>query len=89
VALRWYVEAVDSAPAIALLEGDDPLLAPDLVVAEVSNAAWNGPSRRFEPRGPTTISSLTPRTYESYPDRLRPSPLRAWEPENTDPSIDS
>lgn len=32
--------AADSAPAIALLEGGDPLLAPDLVVGEVVNAAW-------------------------------------------------
>lgn len=40
MALRWYVEASDSPRAIALLEGDDPLLAPDLVVTEVVHAAW-------------------------------------------------
>ena len=34
------MEAPDSAAAIVLLEGDEPLLAPDLVVAEVTNAAW-------------------------------------------------
>ena len=34
------MEAPDSAAAIVLLEGDEPLLAPDLVVAEVANAAW-------------------------------------------------
>ena len=40
VALRWYVQASDSEAAIALLAGDEPLVAPDLVVAEVTNAAW-------------------------------------------------
>ena len=30
----------DSGAAIALLAGDEPLVAPDLVVAEVTNAAW-------------------------------------------------
>ena len=34
------MRAPDSATAIALLEADEPLLAPDLVVAEVANAAW-------------------------------------------------
>lgn len=40
VALRWYVESPASAAAQALLAGDEPLVAPDLVVAEVTNAAW-------------------------------------------------
>ena len=40
VALRWYVEAPDSAAATAVLEGEEPLLAPDLIVPEVMNAAW-------------------------------------------------
>jgi predicted nucleic acid-binding protein len=40
VALRWYVQAPDSGAAIALLAGNEPLVAPDLVVAEVTNAAW-------------------------------------------------
>lgn len=40
VALRWFVDAPGAAVAGAVLEGEDPLLAPDLVVAEVANAAW-------------------------------------------------
>ena len=40
VALRWYVEAPGSAAASELLEGSEPLISPDLVVAEVANAAW-------------------------------------------------
>lgn len=40
VALRWFVDTPASGAADALLEGDEPLLAPDLVVAEVGNAAW-------------------------------------------------
>lgn len=40
VALRWFVEAAGSDAAIALLGSDEPLVAPDLVVAEITNAAW-------------------------------------------------
>ena len=40
VALKWFVEEDGSAPARALLLGSDMLIAPDLIVAEVCNAAW-------------------------------------------------
>jgi predicted nucleic acid-binding protein len=40
VALRWYVEAPGTRDALALLERDEPLVAPDLLVAEVTSAAW-------------------------------------------------
>jgi predicted nucleic acid-binding protein len=40
VALRWYVNAPGSDAALSVLDGDEPLVAPDLVVAEVCNAAW-------------------------------------------------
>ena len=40
VALRWFVEAPGSAAAAQLLSGRERLIAPDLIVAEVANAAW-------------------------------------------------
>ena len=40
VALKWFVEEPGSAPARGLLAGEEPLIAPDLLVAEVFNAAW-------------------------------------------------
>ncbi|MFQ5739333.1 MAG: type II toxin-antitoxin system VapC family toxin [Acidobacteriota bacterium] len=40
VALRWYVRASGSDAAVSILEGEDVLVAPDLVVAEVCNSAW-------------------------------------------------
>lgn len=40
VALRWFVEAPGSDAAVTLLEGEESLIAPDLVIAEVTNAAW-------------------------------------------------
>jgi predicted nucleic acid-binding protein len=40
VALRWYVEAPGTPEALALLERDEPLVAPDLLVPEVISAAW-------------------------------------------------
>ena len=40
VALRWFVRTPRSEDAAALLDGSEALVAPDLVVAEVANAAW-------------------------------------------------
>jgi predicted nucleic acid-binding protein len=40
VALKWYLDEDDSEAALALLESGERLIAPDLVVAELCNAAW-------------------------------------------------
>jgi predicted nucleic acid-binding protein len=40
VALRWYVEAPGTREALALLERKEPLVAPDILVPEVTKAAW-------------------------------------------------
>jgi len=40
VAVRWYVESPGTPAAIAILDSDEPLVAPDLMVAEVANVAW-------------------------------------------------
>lgn len=40
VALKWFVDEPDSDHAVALLESGEPLVAPELVIAESLNAAW-------------------------------------------------
>ena len=40
VALKWLVSEEGTAQAATLLAGRDALIAPDLIVAEVVNAAW-------------------------------------------------
>ena len=40
VALRWCFELTGSDRAEDLLRSDDHLIAPDLVIAEITNAAW-------------------------------------------------
>ncbi len=40
VALKWFVAEADSALALAVLASDEILISPDLVVAELCNAAW-------------------------------------------------
>ncbi len=40
VALKWFVEEQGTDQAAALLAGQDLLIAPDLIVAEVANAGW-------------------------------------------------
>jgi predicted nucleic acid-binding protein len=40
VAMRWSATLARSNRAEALLESDEPIIAPDLVLAEITNAAW-------------------------------------------------
>jgi predicted nucleic acid-binding protein len=40
VALKWYLSEDDSELALALLDSGERLIAPDLIVAELCNAAW-------------------------------------------------
>jgi predicted nucleic acid-binding protein len=40
VALKWFLQEDGSDRAADLLNGNDLLIAPDLIVAEVCNAAW-------------------------------------------------
>jgi predicted nucleic acid-binding protein len=40
VAVKWFVEEPGTADAVGLLNGPDPVIAPDLVVAEVANVVW-------------------------------------------------
>lgn len=40
VALKWFIEEGGSEQAAALVAGSELLIAPDLIIAEVCNAAW-------------------------------------------------
>ena len=40
VALKWFVEEDGTAQAATMLSGSEWLIAPDLILAEVGNAAW-------------------------------------------------
>lgn len=40
VALKWFIEEDGSEQAAALVAGSELLIAPDLIMAEVCNAAW-------------------------------------------------
>lgn len=40
VAVKWYVPEPDSPAALALLEGDATLIAPDLLGPELGNVLW-------------------------------------------------
>jgi predicted nucleic acid-binding protein len=43
VALKWYLsDEPHAAEARAILDAGEPLIAPDIVIAEVCNAAWRG-----------------------------------------------
>jgi predicted nucleic acid-binding protein len=46
VALKWFVGEDGSDLAVELLNSGEPLIAPDLVLAEVCNAAWKSLRRR-------------------------------------------
>lgn len=40
VALKWFIEEAGSEAATGLLETGEPLMAPELLLAEVANAGW-------------------------------------------------
>jgi predicted nucleic acid-binding protein len=46
VALKWFVNEDGSDRAVSLLNSGAPMIAPDLVLAEVCNAAWKSLRRR-------------------------------------------
>jgi predicted nucleic acid-binding protein len=45
VALKWFVEEDGSAAAAELIDDANIVLAPDLIIAEVCNAAWKSVRR--------------------------------------------
>jgi predicted nucleic acid-binding protein len=40
VAVRWLFDLNDVGPADALLQKNEPIIAPDLVLVEMTNTAW-------------------------------------------------
>ena len=46
VAFKWFVQEEGTDRAVALLERGEPFIAPDLIVAELCNAAWKSLRRR-------------------------------------------
>ncbi len=40
IACKWFIDEEDSPQAQMILDGDQILLAPDLIVPEVCNAVW-------------------------------------------------
>jgi predicted nucleic acid-binding protein len=46
VAFKWFAQEDGTDRALALLERGEPIVAPDLIVAEVCNAAWKSLRRR-------------------------------------------
>ena len=46
VALKWFIDEDGSPRAVSLLSSGEPMIAPDLVVAEVCNAGWKSLRRR-------------------------------------------
>lgn len=40
IAFKWFAEENGTDRALVLLERGEPIVAPDLIVAEVCNAAW-------------------------------------------------
>lgn len=40
VAVKWFVTETDSDSAVGLLSENQPLIAPELIYAEVANALW-------------------------------------------------
>jgi predicted nucleic acid-binding protein len=46
VAFKWFAQEDGTDRALVLLEREEPIVAPDLIVAEICNAAWKSLRRR-------------------------------------------
>lgn len=67
VAFKWFVQEDRTDRALQLLERGEPIVAPDLILAEVCNAGWKS-LRRGE---------LVPQQFDAIlNDVAQPSP--AW-----------
>ena len=40
IAVKWFIDEPGTDDAIRLLESDDQLIAPELIISEVGNAVW-------------------------------------------------
>jgi predicted nucleic acid-binding protein len=70
VAMRWSATLARSDRAEALLESDQPIIAPDLVLAEITNAAWK--AAVFGGASPEAVSLLVQESAD-YFDELIPA----------------
>ena len=68
VALKWYLDDEPHAPeARAILQAGESFIAPDIVIAEVCNAAWRGVrvGRISKPQAQSIARSL-PRLFDEF-----------------------
>lgn len=70
VAMRWSATLTRSDRAEALLESGEPIIAPDLVLAEITNAAWK--TVMFG-GAPVMAASLLVQESADYFDELVPA----------------
>jgi predicted nucleic acid-binding protein len=56
VAVRWFLDVPGSEKAYRLIEGQDRILAPDLVIAETASALWK--AVRFAGLEPATAAEV-------------------------------
>ncbi|MEJ0077381.1 MAG: type II toxin-antitoxin system VapC family toxin [Alphaproteobacteria bacterium] len=70
VAMRWSVTLSQSDRAEALLQYDEPIIAPDLVLAEITNAALK--AAVFSGASPEAVTLLV-RESADYFDELVPA----------------
>jgi predicted nucleic acid-binding protein len=69
VALKWYWSEPDSEAALTLLHSDRRMIAPDLIVAELCNAAWRLIRRRQMRAGQMQIlTNGAPRAFARLHD---------------------
>jgi predicted nucleic acid-binding protein len=66
VALKWYLsDEPHAAEARTILVAGEPLVAPDIVIAEVCNAAWRGVrARRIEQSQAEGIARSLPALFD-------------------------
>jgi predicted nucleic acid-binding protein len=76
VALKWFLsEEPHAGRALAVVQDGVPLIAPDLVIAEVCNAAWRSARLgRISPAQVDEIASTLPRFFDGLVGAARLAP---------------
>ena len=72
VAVQWFAREAGSEAAARLVEGDQPLIAPDIMPLEVANALWKKTRRGDVPPGDLqpAVTRLLASDIDIGPDRV-------------------
>jgi predicted nucleic acid-binding protein len=74
IAVRWLFPVANDATADDLARSEAPIIAPDLIIAEIVNAAWK--FARFHGHEPAALASIIAAADKAFDELVPCSSLR-------------